>query len=130
MLKCVAEYRGGLFGVDSYLEGRLRSEVSFRYDNKGNKILVERIDYDFYGSLEEINSCKYDDIGNLIESNRYYCKGFYKENYKYDDRGNIIEERNCRYEYKYDAKGNWIEKITYQGEPMYITERKIEYYAD
>ena len=86
---------------------------------------------------------KFNNKGNLIESNRYDSKGNFswKYNYKYDNRGNKIYECSSnsigenyidypyKFTYEFDDIGNWIKKIEYRNNiPSIIYERDIEYY--
>ena len=91
----------------------LSSKIIIKYDDKGN--IIESNYYRADGSLSSKATYSYDDKGNIniIESNYYNAHGIEKETYKYE----------------FDEKGNWIEKIMFINQyPVSIEERKYEYY--
>lgn len=79
------------------------------FDSKGNKVQERRYEYD--GNNMPVSQTVYD----------------YSENPKEPEMTFTV------WKYKYDSHGNWIQKVEYEMdnfnmEPIYITERHLEYY--
>ena len=96
------------------------SPFTIIYNEKGNQIKICR--YDKYGKIDNKNTYKYDEKGNIIEHNTYDDgRLVFKDIYKYDEKGNKIEKNHYYYDgrldykttYKYDEKGNNIEENIY-----------------
>jgi len=109
--------------VAKYFDGdSLILQEVCKYDDKGHEIEQYHSNSDGESGKE---TSKYDDIGNIIELNRYYpvdsLEASWKYTYKFDDKGNIIEENTYTngsaegrlVTYKYDEKDNLIEAKVY-----------------
>jgi len=122
--------RGGEFGFSSGSAGfGLLSKVTYKYDNKGNRI--EGAMYDGDGMLTSKFTARYDDKGNQIEGT-WWKNPHSKLTYSELVRPRVYEEIFDRHEeiaadcydfsymlwskvlYKYDDKGNRTEQSVYQ----------------
>ena len=140
--------------TDKYLKS-IRKEV-FIYDT--NKIIVKHFNEDFhYATIENLldeygrivtkktfeegdfigyRNFQYNSTHDLIKEVREEWAE--TTNFKYDEKRNLIEVEKLEdnkvcsttiFKYKYDAFENWIERVEFKNDkPIYITERKIEYY--
>lgn len=86
------------------------SEAKFTLDEKGNRITMDNIDYNY--------TFKYDVNGNMIE------RMVYKRNGK-----PVKDLKDNTYEYEYDKNNNWIQKIDlFYKVKLSSTRRKIIYF--
>ena len=120
-------------------KGELDGKSKIKYHN--NEI-VEIKNYNEDGTCW--NKDIYDENGNVIVVDLIDDSGkiFLKKESEYNEKNLIVELKNIhnngtkiieyKTEYKYtkfDSNDNWIERIEYDnGKPIYIVERKIEYY--
>jgi hypothetical protein len=144
--------KGNIIGIDECFyefEGNLSEKVTYKYNDKENKI--ERYVYKHDGSLSyrdtyDRDTYKYDDKGNKIEWNIYKpddnsdskisFRG--KVTFKNNEKGNKIEK--CFYEpdgnlqfkinYKYDDKENEIEECAYYPDLELQVNRTYKYNSD
>jgi len=129
------------YAMSGKLKGRMHTEMTYKYDNKG--YLIEQImsgpgGHGFFKKSFYV----YDNKGNLIEMKEYeyVFKTLCKTTYEYDRHGNLKKEiyynskgkleDEFTYEYlRFDNKGNWTKRILYiNGIPRFIIEREIKYY--
>lgn len=117
--------------------------TSYKFDEKGNKLIEEHFDQITNYGYKELFSKKtyaYDINNNKIEENEYDGKSLLKSktNYSYNEKGDIIGEVKYNdngiviskqsYKIKYDSIGNWIEKVNYlNNKPISILVRVISY---
>lgn len=115
-----------------YTENNLVEE--YRYNADGHRIKYKRYEHQ---STKENTEPPVNDTPAEKEIRDEEDNLIYKYTYQYNDRGDVIQSIRysnnnvevSTYRYQYDSEGNWIEKIQYSGKkPLYITERKIEYY--
>ena len=125
----------------------------YKYDKDGNKTEKSKYQSD---TLSSRWTYKYDKKRNLIKEIHYKSDTLTSEKtYRYDENRNRVETIKRKYDntivsrkmIKYDKQGNWIRKLTYDTQalylmkskdrivyiskkeiPIWIDERKIEYY--
>jgi len=119
--------------IDNTNDGRTNWTKTFRFDDHGNVIEMEKFKTE--DAIERKEIYNYDGNNNIIESDFYKKdKLIAKNNHKYDADGNIIElnysDSNVyTFKYSYDYKGNWVKKIVFiDGNPSGILLREIEYF--
>jgi len=118
-------------------DGSRNWKSTYEYKNSG-RLIVENSHDEF----EDIRiKTSLDKSGNpiLIESSDFFGEFKTKKKYEYNEYGDVISfksynknghvESHDTFSYVYDNVGNWIQKTeNNDGKPVYITERKIEYY--
>lgn len=109
--------------------------VGYEYDEKDN--LIHNNTYTTLGKLIEEVTFRYDNNGNKIEMNRSKPNGIKRKcSYGYDKVGNLIQEKcydaddmpRSKVIYKYDENNNQIEKDSYNSSGK--SDIKINYYYD
>lgn len=108
--------------VTNYAPDYIIQDGTYTYDDKDN-LIEHKVRTIFKDTSYSKIIYKYDDNGNLIETDSYNRNKFlYKWIYKVDDKGNQVElskynETNTLVEmwtYAYDSRGNNIELALYQ----------------
>ena len=93
------------------LKGKVKSETVSSYSAEDRFGEIQKKE----GSLSSKYTNKFDDKGNIIESNYYKADG--KLDFKVTNK------------FEFDEKGNWIKEISFKNQiPENIVERKYEYY--
>lgn len=122
-------------------DGQTGSKVTYKYDDYNNMIEDNAITY-LNGEkwMNRISKYEYDPRGNKIKAMHYLNDKIMNSNtLEYDDYNNEIETKNYNAEgdvtlflvnqYEYDVQKNWIKKtLINNNNPVYVVERKIEYY--
>lgn len=125
--------------VEYNADGSLEYKDSFKYDNKGN--LIEQIELNTKEIINYKITSRYDTNGNVIENTFHDVikDSSFKRVYEYDEVGNIITQYNYNpdgsldnietLKYSYDKRNNWVKLVEFKNDmPLFIKERKIEYY--
>lgn len=119
-----------------YEKGRIASQVSYKYDGRGNQTKVTEYDPN-YGETVSDYVNEYDAAGNLVKVVcNYNGKMDYREEYAYDAAGNRIKyisyyptgEILLWNEYEFDAAGNQIRYTVYK--PDGSISYRVEYTYD
>lgn len=111
---------------------------AYTYDSRGNIIKVQIKSGATSKQISEI-SYEYDDQGNRVLCLNDKAEGIFdsEERWRYNANGHIIEkihQENGRtnrmvYEYQYDPSGNWVERVARKTNGYHtITKRRITYY--
>lgn len=109
-----------------------------KYNSKNQ--LIEKTEFEPDGKIDRVETFKYDEKGNEVESELKMFNGnYFKYVSNYNERNNISTqktigkngsiEQQYNWEYLYDERNNWITKKSFSnGQLVSIWERKIEYY--
>jgi hypothetical protein len=108
---------------------------SYEYDEKGNR---NKATWHINNVCIQ-NVYSYNNNDKLIEQTEINESNISTRwKFAYDDKGNITEETSIysdgsevkrTYTYEYDKQGNWTKKTAREnGNPLYVSERTIEYY--
>ena len=138
----------------SYMNGRLTSETSSKYDDRNR--IKEKMQY-LYGRFSDydertqknksdylyiVGNYSYDSNGNLIAKTEKDFKKQFTEatQYKYDSSGNLVEEGSCftkdetidcgykpRFGYSYNSKNQVIKKFQLVQFSPHNTDQYFEY---
>lgn len=116
--------------------GKLLSKTIYSYENEGKIIRSSKFNANGERGVSSLKIL--DDVGNLIEYNKYDPYNNFYSNFRdsYDAYGNIITESNNygkssssrSHEYEYDKQGNWIKDKIKSNDIYVIEKRTIEYY--
>lgn len=126
--------------AEYFLDGEFWWRTTFLYDSERN--ITEKVYYNLDNSINYKAVFQYDSKGNMVEETSYGPDNNLQDKtiYKYDFKGNITVIYNCTldmkyiFEYVFDNKDNYIKVTKYRvqsdggKEPLFITERTIEYY--
>ncbi|TPN86848.1 hypothetical protein [Aquimarina algicola] len=112
-------------------------KITSKYNSKNQ--LIEEIDFKPDGSIEDVRTFKYDNMGNEIKSDLTRSNGEYtKFVSEYDKNNNVISEywfdkdgsqkHWNSFSYEYDENNNWVTRKRYSNNRLdCVWERKIEY---